>query len=173
MKKKIDFNSVDNQGIKSDFVNKHVLTCFSYEMEAVLRAEQYGDNKTEYPLPAYEDIENFYQYVCPNCGSGYQSIGDFGQETKNKNEFHCPSCDGHFAEEPENEPQEILEWWIVDEWLYSKLKEHGEAVLEWGNNHYWGRTTSGQAIMLDGVISAICEEQEILQGQKYDWSKNK
>jgi len=60
--------------------------------------------------------------------------------------------------------------WEVDN-IINQLKEKGHPVLEWGNNYYWGRCTTGQAILLDYVISKICEEMEILQGQKYDWSK--
>ena len=72
-------------------------------------------------------------------------------------------------EEIENEPQEVFEWWIVTEYLYRKLKEKGCVVLEWGNNHYWGRCTTGQAILLDGIVTDICREMEILEGQKNEW----
>ena len=69
-----------------------------------------------------------------------------------------------------SEPQEIFEWWIVTGFFYGKLKAKGHPVLEWGNNYYWGRCTTGQAIMMDGVISEICAEMEILDGQKYSWA---
>ncbi len=170
---KIDHDSAVNQEIKGRLVAGEVLTCFSYEMEAILKASAELPSKAMADLPDYEDIENLYQYKCPECGDGQPSMGDFGQETENPNEFHCPSCDAHFATEPEQTPQEILEWWIVSDWLAGKLSDKGEPVLEWGNNWFWGRTCSGQAILLDGVISGIAEEMEILEGQKNDWRKNK
>ena len=71
----------------------------------------------------------------------------------------------------ETEEQEIFEWWIVTKWLYKKLKGKNEVVLTDGYLCYWGRGTTGQAIFLDSVISEICEEMEILEGQKNDWSK--
>ena len=163
-KTKIDYNSSNNQKIKGDFVGREVLACFSYEMEAILRAEQdrsRSRGKLEYPLPTYEGIENLYENKCNYCG-----------ETFSTNLDMCPECEkaGHI-EELDSQPQEIFEWWIVTEYLYRKLKEKEEPVLEWGNNYYWGRTCSGQAILLDHVISEICEEMEILDGQTNSWNK--
>ncbi len=130
----------------------------------------------EYPLPSYEDIENLYQYKCPNCGEGAKNMDDICHEPKEGEEltrFICPNCDHetNSQDDYEQEPQEIYEWWIVTEYLYKKLIERGEAGIEWGNNCYWGRTSCGQAILLDHVISLICEEMEILDGQKYSWAK--
>lgn len=160
--KKIDCNSVVNQEIKGRFVAREVKTCFSYEMEAILRASSCGGTGAV-DLPDYKDIENFYTNHCPECGEDQSSNLDI-----------CPDCEkaGRIVE-LENTPQEVFEWWIITEYLYKKLQAKGEPVLEWGNNYYWGRTCTGQAILLDGVISDICAEMEILAGQKYDWSKNK
>lgn len=171
---KIDGNSTENQEIKGKFVQREVLTCFSYEMEAVLRAAHTTHATTpnaDYPLPTYEDIENMYEYKCPECGEGFTDLDEFKPD---ENDFYwgeCPSCEHKLDHEPENEPQEVYEWWIVTEFLYKKLKERGQVVLEWGNNCYWGRTSSGQAIALDGIITDICKEMEILAGQKYSWGK--
>lgn len=164
-KKKIDHNSSINQEIKGKFVTREVKTCFSYEMEAILRAGQEGQSDKEYPLPSYEDIVNLYDDKCPECGEVLGSTKD-----QNEKGIKCPYCKERF-DESEQEAKEIYEWWIVTEWLAKKLQDKGEAILDWGNNFYWGRTCTGQAILLDGVISEICEEMEILEGQKYDWSK--
>lgn len=175
--KKIDCDSVVNQEIKGRFVAREVKTCFSYEMDAILRASSCGGTGAV-DLPDYEEIENFYEYKCPECGEGIQNMDDICVEEANHpgtTVFKCPNC-AHVAESQddfEQEPQEVFEWWIITEYLYKKLQAKGEPVLEWGNNYYWGRTCTGQAILLDGVISDICAEMEILAGQKYDWSKNK
>ena len=155
MKTKIDYNSVENQRIKGKFVSREVYTCFSYEMASVFEA---SSNQSQYdkgyPLPTYEDIENLYLDV----DKYYQ---DYGYESAD-----CMRDDGADC-------QEIFEWWIVSKYLYRKLKEKDEPVLEWGNNYYWGRTTTGQAILLDRVISEICGEMEILEGQRYSWAEKK
>lgn len=160
-KDKIDVNSVVNQDIKGKFVEREVKACFSYEMEAILRASQNQGVDKDYPLPTYEDIENLYQDVCEKCGETREYFDATGGD-------HC-SCGGDW----ESQPQEVFEWWIVTEYLYRKLKEKNEPVLEWGNNCYWGRCTTGQAILLDGVISSICQEMGILEGQRNSWAENK
>ena len=169
-----DANNNTNQEIKGKFVAREVLTCFSYEMAAILRASSCGGTGAV-DLPDYEDIENFYEYKCPECGEGQTNPEAFdnGSIKDDHPRYTCPECKKELDDAPESEPQEVYEWWIVTEWLYKKLKDKGYPVLEWGNNYFWGRCTTGQAILLDGVISDICEEMGILEGQKYDWSKSK
>jgi hypothetical protein len=60
------------------------------------------------------------------------------------------------------EPQQIMEWWICSNHLIEKLKEHGEPVIP--SHNLWGRCTSGQAIVLDGVITAIQKETKYMSG---------
>ncbi len=67
----------------------------------------------------------------------------------------------------EKEPPEIYEWWIVSSFLCRKLKEYGESVIS--HENIWGRHTTGQAILLDWIITQICAGMEILEGQKYQW----
>lgn len=157
-KQKIDYDSIENQEIKRKFVQREIYTCFSYEMDNILNIP-YCDERNGQDLPTFEDIENLYEYKCPECGEGYQE------------EEQAKEC-CNSEEEIENGPQEIYEWWIVSEFLYRKLKEKGYPVLEWGNNYYWARTCTGQAILLDWIISDICQDLEILDGQKYSWAKN-
>ena len=92
----------------------------------------------------------------------------------------CPECNAHpmlpelrvsSASEPEaidcdycddgqlDDPVEALEHWIVSGWLAGELKARGEMVTEdFMGLPIWGRTCSGQAILLDGVICAIYDE---------------
>lgn len=67
---------------------------------------------------------------------------------------------------------EVLEWWIVTEWLYEKLNAENEVVVEVGTGYLWGRCCSGQAISMDRAIDRIAESMGILEGQEYDWAKN-
>ena len=54
----------------------------------------------------------------------------------------------------ENEKaQEVLEWWKCSNWFIEKLAEIGEVVIPHAN--LWGRTCSGQAILLDNTITQI------------------
>lgn len=58
----------------------------------------------------------------------------------------------------EQQAQEIYEWWLVSDWLLEKLEKKGQPVLKTDYGSWWGRTTTGQAILLDGVIEDIYTE---------------
>jgi len=66
-------------------------------------------------------------------------------------------CWGVYCEE-EDEYFEVLEHWIVSDWLARQLERRDEKVLDFGNLKFWCRTCSGQAIYLDGVIEDIVRE---------------
>jgi len=53
--------------------------------------------------------------------------------------------------------KEPLEFWIVSDWLAEKLREKGEVIIDYEHVDFyiWGRSCSGQAIYLDGVIREI------------------
>lgn len=156
---KIDYNSIINQKIKREFVSREVYSCMSGLVEECL----------EKGIFQYEDIDNFYMPQCPQCGC---NPATFTEENNDENEpqWRCNFCDNVSIDEPETEPQEIFEWWNVSDWLAEKLRAKGEPILSYDEfNYFWGRTCSGQAILLDNVISEICEEMGILEGQKNEW----
>ncbi|HBG0867859.1 TPA: hypothetical protein ACMVA2_000264 [Clostridioides difficile] len=70
-------------------------------------------------------------------------------------------------ENEQDEPNEVYEFWIVSGWLCNKLKELGEVVIS--SENIWGRGCTGQSISLDYVIWQICNDMEILEGQKHEY----
>lgn len=74
-----------------------------------------------------------------------------------------------YVPEPEAIYSEPYEFWIVSEWFGEKLKEQGGIVEDFMGFTIWGRETTGQAILLDGIISRIAEDMEILEGQANEW----
>jgi len=133
------------------FVNNNVTECQSSLVEHLLAKD----------ILQYDDINNAYQYICPKCGYGQNEAFDSEQIDASDESFmtpchyRCYECNEEFENEPQNAPQEILEWWICSDWLLEKLEAHGEAVLHTDFGSWWGRTCSGQAIMMDGVIERI------------------
>ena len=125
----------------STFVNNNVMTYQSMLVDHLLEKEIFS----------YDEITNLYEYKCPQCGHGDIDEQSFAADEG----YKCPSCEECFDTEPESESQEIYEWWIVNEWLLDKLEEKGEPVLRTDYGNWWGRTTTGQAIMLDWVIAVI------------------
>lgn len=54
---------------------------------------------------------------------------------------------------------EVFEHWAVSTWLAEKLQEAGERVdTDFAGLNVWARTTTGQAISMDGVIRKITAE---------------
>lgn len=53
---------------------------------------------------------------------------------------------------------EVLEWWLVTPYMAELLKENGEVILSTLDCYWWGRTTRGQALYMDGVIQEIAEQ---------------
>lgn len=54
---------------------------------------------------------------------------------------------------------EIYEHWAVTDWLAEKLAARGERVdTDFAGLCVWARTTTGQAISMDGVIREITQE---------------
>ena len=69
----------------------------------------------------------------------------------------------------EEESQEIMQWWEVDSYFCKQLVERGESVIL--DMNLWGRATVGQAITDDWIITKICYDMGILEGQENSWEK--
>lgn len=57
--------------------------------------------------------------------------------------------------EEEPEPQEIFEWWLVTPWLAKELRAVGQPIIDNDFGSWWGRTCTGQSILLDGTLQRI------------------
>lgn len=101
--------------------------------------------------------------------------GEISEETNKENQV---DIDARIAElesylpgieNARGEQQKIYEWMHVSNWLHDRLREKGIPV--WNDNrvYVWGRTSTGQAILFDDVVSEICNDMEILEGQKNEW----
>ena len=172
--KHYDYNSSKNQVIKGQFVQREVYACISDMAEYLFGydSDKYAD---------WDEWENLYVTRCPECGEVVKDWDEVDEDDvkhiesdDTANEYmdygvKCPRCGAMHEKEPEPELQEIYEYWIVSPWLGEKLKAKGEPVLERWGGWIWGRTCTGQAILLDDVISAICYDMGILEGQPYEW----
>lgn len=97
--------------------------------------------------------------------------GEVIQFYSDKNDFGYDTALGEDdeAKYDQDDMQEILEWWLVSDWIADKFKEWEYPVLDNDYGTWYGRCTSGQSIAMDYVIGQLCIEQEILVGQKYEW----
>lgn len=65
-------------------------------------------------------------------------------------------CEKLSCESLYDENCEVSEWWLVTSYLACKLKQQGEIIIDDYGCYWWGRTTSGQTIAMDGVMQTIC-----------------
>ncbi len=188
-------NDGQNQDIKGQFVAKHVYCNVNSLAEYVLN-KGFEDSNAPFTL---DDIENYYEVNTEKIID--LAIGDwsekqeefkaysndqstFNRKVKSKSDFQvflhsldetefdefCTEFD-YEDEMNDREPKEIYEWWAVSGYLFDKLNENGCCVVDAGSCKLWGRTTTGQAILLDGIITRICAEMQILDGQENSWAK--
>lgn len=111
---------------------------------------------------SWDDAANLTRPVCPCCAEATLIDEDAsGEPLKDSDgvpyDYRCTSC-GEFFDDPEHEPQDVLEWWLVSSYLATELEERGETIASDGASHWWGRTCSGQAIVLDGIMQRIAGE---------------
>lgn len=103
---------------------------------------------------SWDDAANLTRPVCPCCSE--DALID-EESMPNWSYVRCNGC-GSYFDDPEHEPQDVLEWWLVSSYLASELEERGEPIATDGHSHWWGRTCSGQAILLDGIMQQIAGE---------------
>lgn len=192
--KEYDFDSIVNQNIKQEFVRREVYACisdmseflFDYEGEKYATWDEW-ENLYESVCPecgCEEDAEEIDldeieilkaedgEFICPICENEHGTEEDARDCCSSSSTFmQCNSC-GHIykKDEAKERPCEIFEYWLVSDRLGEKLRVQGQPVLQRREVWIWGRCCSGQAILLDYVISKICYEMGILEGQENEWS---
>lgn len=109
----------------------------------------------DYESAAEEDGASFLEE------DGFWTWSKVGEEPgsssfDSKEEAARDYCDTTRTEPHE---REVYEHWIVSSWLADKLEERGEKVdRDFAGLIVWARTTTGQAILLDGVIREIVQD---------------
>lgn len=190
----MDKNSSRNQAIKGQFVEREVYTNVNTMVEYIL-TKSYEDNNapfswddvTNYIVDNSEKIEELEQKIEELEEQKQEEIEESETMLENEeisdftHERNLENIEKNYSKQieklqeeidelnEESEYQEVYEWWMVSGWLCNKLKEHGAVVIE-GEN-IWGRCTTGQHMLLDSIMSDICEDLEILEGQVNEWKK--
>lgn len=120
-----------------------------------------------------DNLEVQTVFLCPVCGECYKTVEEARNCCVEESVYKCLNCGKVINEDEYNDidttPEEVYEWWAVSNWFGEKLKDQGCIVVEsWGKS-YWGRTTTGQSISLDGCVAHIAKNLEILEGMEHEW----
>ena len=169
------YNPSENQQICRKLVEREVVHCVSVLVsELVGKDDRWLDELSDViDIPDWEaacennDINVYYSDAC----EAYMFEMVDGSESECYNTYYeaCKAAVEHFN--LDHDYKEALEHWAVSKWFGEQLQKHGEMVIFdfLDFNAIWGRTTSGQAILLDNVVSEIAEEMEILEGMRNSW----
>lgn len=60
-------------------------------------------------------------------------------------------------EHSQDNPPDVYEWYRVSPWLLGKLHEIGEVTIDNAYGEWWGRTCTGQGVIMDGTFQKIAE----------------
>lgn len=188
--KRIDFNSTENQRIKGDFVGREVY-CNVNQMAEYILQKSFEDSDAPFTYEelnlerysyaghyiVFDDLtylqkeeaqeelqelinklEDFEEFEVEDCNYYYLATGKYTYDQLDAIQNELSEI-----EDLDSDYIEICEWWAVSQWLAEKLEEKGEIIAYAGTTCIWGRRTTGQAILLDYVISEICNDLGLLK----------
>ena len=166
----IDYNSSENQRIKGEFVGREVYCNASSLIYQLQQDGHYQDEILEFSLK-YElrtedlinDIKKDYKEELEEyLKDTFTEIPKL--EDLNENELNELADYLSIELDDYQEAVEAYEHWIVSDWLADKLEAYGEMITkDFLGLTIWGRSCTGQAILLDWVISKICDDLKMLK----------
>jgi hypothetical protein len=135
------------------YLNQEVLKCDTMLVKNLMK-QSHDDLSYLMSEFSIDKIENYFD-------TSIEAIEDF--LTCKCDNMHWCDLDFHEREQLaydlgfEPQPHEIYEWWAVTSWLADELTGFDQPVLSNDFGHWWGRTCTGQAIILDGILQKIAE----------------
>lgn len=164
------------------WINRNVGPCQSSLVDALIQADFDGfgidDLQGVYADPSGWDADQCYEYADDNGidlenDPRKMTRGELLEEVFGDSDEQSDDTDDDLRERiaddnlegwrdqvrewSQDNPNEPLEWWVVDSWLAGKLLEMGEVIIDNDYGYWWGRTCSGQAIALDGTFYRLFE----------------
>lgn len=160
-------------------VDREVHYCVSYLVSTLAGAVYTGDNFPASGTDLQSLVEQAFELAAPiddwdeaaiQAGWALQVAGDWKRATgpddwPNSGFGSLPFMVRKTAQSAcetdgvDPHQSEVLEHWIVSDWLADKLEAHGEKVdRDFAGMTVWARTCSGQSITLDSVIERIHAE---------------
>lgn len=145
-----------------DLVRREVLVCVSSLVHTLSLGYGQGSDAREVEQlteQAFELSSPVTDCEAALIEAGF-TLGEDGDWRDPEGEDTCESDAASvlYATELDPEEREVYEHWAVTDWLGKKLEARGEKVdFDFAGLTIWGRTTTGQSISMDSVMSDICE----------------
>lgn len=94
---------------------------------------------------------------CENCsGTGEEPEPDY-REDDGPRGWLTEARDA-CREYAQDNPAEVFEWWRVSRWLCEQLHAIGEVTIDNDYGYWWGRTCTGQGLIMDGTLQRIAAQ---------------
>jgi hypothetical protein len=137
--------------------------CLGNELQELYAAQNecwFEDMENLY-APLNIDKEDYKEFITENFDLDYNDAKAAMKEFLDNDycENYSP-YDNYYNEyieslKDDQLPQDVMQWFIVSDYLAKKLSEIGEPILNTNNHNLWGRTCCGQSIELDGTFQNI------------------
>jgi len=167
------------QRVCDAYVRRHIGPCVSSLMYGVGQNLEecsrifdfdYDEAINWFQVPDYETAVDYYVYHLDRdevveylIGRGFECRDEEPVEDLREAMIEDIKSEGlqEFVEENDIDfdYNEALEHWVLNEgYFMNELQARGEIVFEFCNLRIWGRTTSGQSIAIDYVISKMVRD---------------
>lgn len=168
---------IQAQILAERYLERDIVYCQTYLVEEMMQSGVDGFSLEEvdnlYPDPEEWTVEQCREYLedrgidpeseglplaaCPNHLSDCDDDG-FCTLCGEQEEEEDVADEWRDAVRDNSEAAEIYEWWLVTDWLADKLEEAGKPILRAANCAWWGRTCTGQNIILDGTLQEVAKQ---------------
>lgn len=137
--------AIDVQECAERLLQSDVLACQSSLVDALMRSDFAGF--------AVDDIVNLFpdasSWDVDDCRAWFDEHGiETPEEVDGVETYRNLVRDNA-------EPAEVFEWWLVTDWMAKKLRDAGNVVLENEYGAWWGRTCTGQQLLMDGTLQDV------------------
>ena len=105
----------------------------------------------EYLIDSVDNL--YYEFECSQRNTQCNECENMGAVEENG---LCIDC----FDDSDIKHKEIFQWFIVSDWLYKKLNEQGEPVVEIKGVNFWGRCGCGYSLEDETCLKQIVKELE-------------
>lgn len=158
------------------YAQRDVLQCVSSLIDDLIKAANSGELRGDLAEGfGYDEIRNLYKdpsdWTLEQCqdyandhGLELEPLPTLGESPQIDDDAledeWLPAARQVCQEHAQDNPAEVYEWYLVDSWLCDQLHAIGEVTIDNGYGHFWGRTCTGQMLIMDGTLQEIAANFE-------------
>ncbi len=136
-----------------------VLCCDSALVDALLQqGDEMSGSENVATAFTYSEIKNLYpnpfSWDAEECKDWLEENREVPDDSEDYDEDDWRNA----VTESAPDPVEIYEWWRIDSFLCDQLQAIGEPVIDNDYGEWWGRTCTGQGMIMDGTLQKVAAQ---------------